>query len=471
MPEDMLRQTDSLSRLFEEFSKKAAKASLWITSTFCTKNTFIHEKEPNMQTDAPRICTWPASGGGREDLIHEHEPNMPRDACPKDSWPAFGAERGDCCCRASNSELCTGKQCFGGEKCIACDHHNDATGSESDNTPQGTATEDIIRAVWPRRQTQKNTTPGTLPDQNAIHLHHGNYLSSSGFQNDVLSLATKSKTWRAQTILMSALKLEQTHYINAFRGHVWPLAQDQRAHHVLILLVENIDETLASFIADELEIHGIDAANNKYACKILCKMVEQCWHGEASRALLEEVSQTKHAWRECQFAKYVLQTLLQSGTTVQRQQVIRALIDDFKLPGASSDYQGSDAHRVLMHPKNTVESEGIYVVVEALATCDVSVLPLAEKMAEDLPLLRGLCQRKFGSVLLKNLFAFEPEQPLMDREWLQRFRTSLAALLDELFDKVDSKCNLCEEAKRCPMCAKDIKTLNEIVKVRWTERR
>lgn len=118
-----------------------------------------------------------------------------------------------------------------------------------------------------------------------------------------------------QEIIMQRLRQED----------VKSLVMDAHANHVMQKLVETQSEAKKEFVVQYFAGRAVKSATNKYACRVLLKIIEHGGTSEAVRSLLQELLPHITQLMDDQFANYVVQTILEFGTPEEVQAVISTL--------------------------------------------------------------------------------------------------------------------------------------------------
>ena len=109
------------------------------------------------------------------------------------------------------------------------------------------------------------------------------------------------------------------------RGHVWQLVVSPHGNYVLQKVIEVVPCILIKFIAEELIGIGVNVARHRYGCRILCRLIEHAITEHTTVTLLEELLAEVASLSANQFASHVLQSILEHGTGVMRQQIAEVL--------------------------------------------------------------------------------------------------------------------------------------------------
>merc|ERR1712242_555072 len=93
--------------------------------------------------------------------------------------------------------------------------------------------------------------------------------------------------------------------------------------------VEVLPMSQVSFVPEELRGMGLEVARHRYGCRIFCRLLEHSADHPEPAALIEEVLQDAIGLCRHSFGHYVVQSILEHGTTEQKQHIVDALSDDF----------------------------------------------------------------------------------------------------------------------------------------------
>lgn len=111
------------------------------------------------------------------------------------------------------------------------------------------------------------------------------------------------------------------------RGHVGEAIQDPHANHVIQKCVVLLRPAACQFIIDELMVARLEdgvgaagAARNRYACRVVQRLVEHCSEGQVW-GLVEAILREASAIARHPYGNYVVQHLLEHGAASQRRRL------------------------------------------------------------------------------------------------------------------------------------------------------
>jgi mRNA-binding protein PUF3 len=124
-------------------------------------------------------------------------------------------------------------------------------------------------------------------------------------------------------------KSQQAALAQHFSGHVLEAASSPHASHVLQKCISSMPSDDLRFLLAELSGHGEEVAKNRYGCRVLQRIIEH-FPSEETEELIREVLYSKDCKKLCThcFANFVIQQILERGTSLQRQRVVAVLAED-----------------------------------------------------------------------------------------------------------------------------------------------
>lgn len=139
-------------------------------------------------------------------------------------------------------------------------------------------------------------------------------------------------------------------------GHVLEAMLSPHANFVIQKVIEVLPVASVSFVAEELATRAADVARHRFGCRILCRLVEHHLCGNASSpatsALIEELLVDSEQLIHHNFARHVMELILEHGNVTHKRRVAGAVQKD-----------------VFNNAKNRNAS---YVVERALILCSVA---------------------------------------------------------------------------------------------------
>lgn len=257
-----------------------------------------------------------------------------------------------------------------------------------------------------------------------------------------LRLAVDSESGSRAVVAAVSRPDVQPRIITDFLGHVVETASDPNAIHVLVSIVRESPEESAVFVAKELAGQGCKAASHKYACRLLCWMVQKRWKSDAFLSLIGEVLADSERMWQVHYASYVFQELLKHGTPDQQNRIVAALITSLARP---------EVARAIAQPQDAAEVESIFVLVSALTQCMKLASPLAQMLVGNASLVRELASRKFGFVLLRALLQYDGAERAQLGEALRAIGEDQLPILRE---RIAQPCKSCKSMpRRCQIAA------------------
>jgi len=136
--------------------------------------------------------------------------------------------------------------------------------------------------------------------------------------------------WVVQEALEGSNASDREALVAEMHGHVRAAVVCPHANFVIQKIVETMPTSLANFVAEELVGIAADAARHRYGCRILCRLVEHqdASSGRSSSAtstLIDElIADVQHLCLHS-FARHVVNSMLEHGTSEQRRRVVVSL--------------------------------------------------------------------------------------------------------------------------------------------------
>jgi len=264
-------------------------------------------------------------------------------------------------------------------------------------------------------------------DQDSMDAHHGDILierlradpewhrrALSSIQGHVCKLAFESTGCRiVQEALDGAEVSEREIIVAEMRGHVRDAVSSPHANFVIQKIVEMMPAALASFVADELRGVAAEVARHRYGCRILCRLVEHqdsCSDNASTARLIEEILVDARQLCLHSFARHVVDSVLEHGTSEQRHRVAESL-------------RGS----VVSHARKRSAS---YTVENAFVFCSLNDKEtLANELLADPARFLDLAAHDAGSHVVRALLRMETRQ---GAEHVDRAKRILLAESDRL---------------------------------------
>jgi hypothetical protein len=172
------------------------------------------------------------------------------------------------------------------------------------------------------------------------------------------------------------------------RGHVREAISSPHANFVVQKVIEVLPVSSTNFVATELLTFAVDAARHRYACRILCRLIE---HHLCDRAgstttnrLIDELLPDTDQLIRHNFARHVIELILEHGNRKQQESIIRAIRND-----------------MVRHAKDRYAS---YVVEQVLSRCSIPDRDaLASDLINDIEIFWALANHECGSHVIKAL--------------------------------------------------------------------
>ena len=178
----------------------------------------------------------------------------------------------------------------------------------------------------------------------------------SGLRGRMLGMALEPHGCRVvQSALDMASAAERLTIADELRGHVWETLASPHGNFVLQKVVEVLSVNSASFVAEELTALAVGAAQHRFGCRVICRIVEHHLCAEAGSGAAHELIDRLLAHLEeedliCHYyARHVVVQVIEHGTGAHRTILADAIArEPFKIAATR---------------------DGSYVVEKALAYC------------------------------------------------------------------------------------------------------
>eukprot|EP00441_Pelagodinium_beii_P043267 CAMPEP_0197648584 /NCGR_PEP_ID=MMETSP1338-20131121/27846_1 /TAXON_ID=43686 ORGANISM="Pelagodinium beii, Strain RCC1491" /NCGR_SAMPLE_ID=MMETSP1338 /ASSEMBLY_ACC=CAM_ASM_000754 /LENGTH=406 /DNA_ID=CAMNT_0043222617 /DNA_START=89 /DNA_END=1306 /DNA_ORIENTATION=- len=111
-------------------------------------------------------------------------------------------------------------------------------------------------------------------------------------------------------------------------GHVLESAVSPHANYVLQKVISQLHGISSSFIAEEIRGAGSKMARHRYACRIMCRLLEFCSSRDVTKTLIDEILMEADELCCHNFGHHVIQSVLEHGEEQHRRRVLTALSKD-----------------------------------------------------------------------------------------------------------------------------------------------
>lgn len=434
------------------------------------KNTFVHYEDPRVT--CPHVSrTWgcPRDKGMRTDSMSTMSIDASRirfaQSCDKEDKSHQSQIRhfGRGCGRAS--ELCAneieraetpaGTAAAREETAIAAlETVADADIWQPGRTPCVSLLQSLPAPRKPNVQQKKGKLQNQHPSASAWKILLEETEWTSGVAWDI-AFGSEEGSLGVQAALKGSRPDVQSRIIGDFIGNVVEAVSSPHAIHVLAFILKNFPEESGIFVAKELAGLGCQAAGHKYACHLLCCMVQESWKEDASTSLIGEVlAETERMWWHVPYATYVFQELLEHGTSDQQRRIVDGLLDSITQP---------EVVQAITQPNTEAQQASIFVLVKALTKCADLAARLAGILVGNASLVRGLASRKFGCVLLRALLSCDVPVRIQLGVALRHGQVNRS----DLMANIAQPCKECKDCKnscsRCPVAADAVERLKAVL--------
>jgi hypothetical protein len=179
----------------------------------------------------------------------------------------------------------------------------------------------------------------------------------SSIRGSVLKMALEPFGCRVvQVALDVAGPTDKDSLVSELHDHVRLAITSPHANFVIQKVIEVLPAKSASFVAEEMLSFVVEAAQHRYGCRVLCRLVEHHLCGgldcSATTDLIDRLLLKTEQLIHHNFARHVLDLILEHGGASQRQHIAKTIRRD-----------------VYCHAKNRYSS---YVVEKALTLCSAT---------------------------------------------------------------------------------------------------
>jgi len=133
-------------------------------------------------------------------------------------------------------------------------------------------------------------------------------------------------------LIQSALEIASpqvaAELVNELKGHVLELVSSPHGNYVVQKVIAHLPVKASTFIVEEICGSGFKMARHRYACRIICRLIEYCSSLDVTRRLLEEMLLDVSELCCHNFGHHVVQSVLEHGSEYHRRQVLAALSTD-----------------------------------------------------------------------------------------------------------------------------------------------
>jgi hypothetical protein len=191
-------------------------------------------------------------------------------------------------------------------------------------------------------------------------------MALSKISGSVLSMAFEPMGCRVVQLAFDVANASDRQAMAAeLRGHVHDAVSSPHANFVIQKVIEVLPVSSSNFVAEELLTFAVDAARHRFACRILSRLIEHHLCDKAGsatmhRLIAELLPETERLIRH-NFARHVVELILEHGSKDQQETIIRAIRKDAV--------------------RNAKDRHASYVVEQVLYHCSV---PERDTLASDL---------------------------------------------------------------------------------------
>lgn len=113
--------------------------------------------------------------------------------------------------------------------------------------------------------------------------------------------------------------------VRELKGSVVPLCKSQHGNYVVQKAVEVMPSTQIGFVAEELCRNAVEIARHRFACRIVCRLLEHSARDSRTAALVDAIVAEGQSLCCNPYASHVLEMVLEHGLPEQRRSVVAAL--------------------------------------------------------------------------------------------------------------------------------------------------
>jgi len=193
---------------------------------------------------------------------------------------------------------------------------------------------------------------------------------------------------------------------NELKGHVLELVTSPHGNYVIQKVITHLPVKASTFIVEEICGSGSKMARHRYACRIICRLIEYCSSLDITMRLLEEMLLDVSELCCHNFGHHVIQSVLEHGSDHHRRQVLAAL---------STDPLGFAKHR-----------NSSYLLEKALSLCSCEELEGLLQLARP-DVIADLALHQYGCFVGQALM----EHPRTDKAAALRWIAEIAGQLEQ----------------------------------------
>mmetsp|Transcript_5713 Transcript_5713/g.21657 ORF Transcript_5713/g.21657 Transcript_5713/m.21657 type:complete len:640 (-) Transcript_5713:241-2160(-) len=159
-------------------------------------------------------------------------------------------------------------------------------------------------------------------------------------------------------------------------GHVREALKHPHANHVMKHALETLPTELVGFVPFELVGHAVATSKHAFGCRAVLRIIPHCgkgsWASGCADVVMEEVLDKVGELSRDEFGQYVVEALLQHGSSTQRHRVAAAMVG----PRLAEMAKHKHASRLLGLVFQMCEWEDTRCIVGGLLACPETVREL-----------------------------------------------------------------------------------------------
>jgi pumilio RNA-binding family len=240
---------------------------------------------------------------------------------------------------------------------------------------------------------------------------HEKRMALSKIHGSVLKMAFESLGCRVVQLAFDVADAsERQVMVGELRGHVRDMISSPHANFVIQKVIEVLPVSSANFVAEELLTYAADAARHRFACRILCRLIEHhlCDNmgSTTTTYLIDELLHETEKLIRHNFARHVIELVLEHGSATQQERIIRAIRND-----------------VFRNAKDRYAS---YVVEQVMYRCSIPERDaLAFDLISDIDSFWTLANHECGSHVIKALLKSHGQMCIRANELLNAGASTL----------------------------------------------
>jgi hypothetical protein len=185
------------------------------------------------------------------------------------------------------------------------------------------ANDEISVSEAMKKELTRQLEAGGASKRNALSRIHGS----------VLTMAFEPFGCRVVQLAFDvADAAEKQSFVEELRGHVRDAIASPHANFVIQKIIEVMPISNVTFVAEELQTFASEAARHRFACRVLCRLVEHHLCDEkcskTTNVLIDELLHEAEKLIHHNFARHVIELILEHGSAKHQQRIALAIRGD-----------------------------------------------------------------------------------------------------------------------------------------------